>query len=106
MSSYPSNAQTKAQVDASIERVNANAGSDWSISALAAVEAYALNTRGMFLTEDVRAYYKDTLDLPHDGRAWGQVMRQAVRNGSIVHCGFAPAKTSNGSAKVMWRRAD
>jgi hypothetical protein len=42
---------------------------------------------------------------PPDARAWGAVIQRAARKGCIVKVGYAPAATSNGSPKVLWRRA-
>ena len=80
----------------------------WSDVALAFVRVYVLKTRpdDIFLTEEVRAAAKEWgLDDPTDGRAWGQVMRRAEREGVIKWVGYLPAASSNGSPKVAWRKA-
>jgi hypothetical protein len=58
-----------------------------------------------FLVEEVRAYAEDRgLPPPLDGRAWGHVIKAAHRNKYVQTCGFAAAKSSNGSPKVLWRK--
>lgn len=54
-----------------------------------------------FLAEDVRQFAAG-LDAPPDGRAWGWVFQDASRRGFIVKAGYAPAKSSNLSPKVLW----
>lgn len=57
-----------------------------------------------FLAEHVRDFAR-ALDAPPDARAWGWVLRDAARRGVIVKAGYAPAKSSNLSPKVLWRVA-
>ena len=69
------------------------------------MEFLARHIRGdCFLAEEVRNFATG-LDLPPDGRAWGVVFRSAAREGLIVKAGYAPAKSSNLSPKVLWRVA-
>jgi hypothetical protein len=57
-----------------------------------------------FLTEDVRAFAAEHgFESPTDGRAWGQVMRDAAQLGLIVKDGYRPARSSNLSPKPLWR---
>lgn len=57
-----------------------------------------------FLAEDVRenAYRYGLID-PEDPRLWGQAARRALKDGGVVRAGFASARTSNGSPKVLWK---
>jgi hypothetical protein len=60
-------------------------------------------TKITFLTEDARAFAEGRgLQAPPDGRAWGAVMQRAARNGLMKKAGYAPAKSSNLSPKVLW----
>jgi hypothetical protein len=78
----------------------------WSDAALACVRSFcrAHGHGHQFLTEDVRLY-GETLELvekPENERAWGAVMRMAATDGIIRKVGFAPARSSNLSPKVLW----
>ena len=80
---------------------------NWRHAALLWVIRYARATNGQFLTEDVRefAYTNGGFQSPADGRAWGQVIRDAARKGIVVQDGTLRARSSNLSPKVAWRRA-
>jgi hypothetical protein len=39
---------------------------------------------------------------PKDARSFGPVMRDLHRAGIVSPSGYAPAKTSHGSAKIRW----
>jgi hypothetical protein len=96
--------------DLGIETAHANAEDKtpgWTDRALAYVVRF-LEGRGdrTFLTEDVRAFAESCgLAYPPDGRAWGAVTQKASRRGIIDKVGYAPAKSSNLSPKVLWRAA-
>jgi len=90
------------QVDETIERVGENAGEQWGDEALDCVLDYSESVDTPFLTEDVREAFSDRLIEPHDGRAWGHVMRRAARLGAIRKAGYASARSSNGTPKVLW----
>lgn len=61
---------------------------------------------GLFLAEVVRAFAEERgMDAPPDGRAWGGVFQSAAREMLIVKVGYAPAKSSNLSPKVLWKAA-
>lgn len=75
----------------------------WRKDALELFRRHAL-THEVFLTEDVREANPGFHVPPEcDERAWGQVARDAIKHGYVERAGFAPAKSSNCSAKVMWR---
>lgn len=96
----------KKQVDKVIESVGKNAGAAWVDSALDFVQQYVAQRTEPFLTEDVRAQATPLIGKPRDGRAWGTVMRRAVKAGYVQRVGFAPAKSSNLSPKVLWQRGE
>lgn len=96
------NAKSSQQVDEAIDDVGRNAGPEWGETALECVLAYARSADSPFLSEDVRNAYADTIGRPHDGRAWGHVMRRAARLGAIRKVGYAAARTSNGTPKSLW----
>ena len=58
---------------------------------------------GKFTIEDVRESCK--VESPTDQRAWGGVVQRASRKKLIVRIGYAPAKSSHGSPKPVWRVA-
>lgn len=58
-----------------------------------------------FTIEQVRACVGCALSEPPDARAWGHVTRRAVQLGYIEPTGgYAPAASSNGSPKRLYRR--
>lgn len=80
--------------------------SGWTDIAFDFLEACAKVRAAPFLAEDVIEMAKAAhLAPPPDGRAWGGVFRRAAKRGVIAKVGFAAAKTSNCSAKVLWRSA-
>jgi hypothetical protein len=77
---------------------------DWSDKALNLFLEFANSTSDPFLVEQARAYAEDNgLTPPPDARAWGHIVRSARRSEKIVSCGFALAKSSNHSPKVLWK---
>lgn len=80
----------------------------WSDRALGCLVMWARSNPGsLWLIEDVRAYAEEAEGLPPapDGRAWGAVAVRARRLGVIVPAGYASARSSNNSPKVLWRAA-
>lgn len=68
-----------------------------------------LDAAGMamdFTIEKARQWAADkNLPAPPDARAWGHVTRRAVKLGYIVETGeYAPAASSNGSPKRLYRK--
>ena len=77
----------------------------WQDDALAAVCKYlAQHPDRPFLAEEVRAWCETTgvIAAPENERAWGAVMRRAAKDGYICKVGYAPARSSNLSPKVLW----
>ena len=95
--------------DDGIERAGDHADrehEEWRVTAAKLLETYAeFQVRGKpFLIEDATTFaYGSGLPQPPDGRAWGAAARLAKSKGYIVACGYAPAKSSNLSPKVLWR---
>lgn len=80
---------------------------EWTKRAVALFSVYARNSIGPFLAEEARQYAESHgLAEPPDGRAWGHVVQSAKRAGVVVSCGFAGAKSSNGSPKVLWKKKE
>lgn len=92
--------------DDGIQRAHDHAEEDspgWSDVALAFLRGHAMKHEH-FLTEDVIEAGKTWgLLEPPDRRAWGHVVRKAVREGIIERDGYAPAKTSHFSPKPRWK---
>lgn len=94
----------RARRDDGIQRASDHAGEAWKKRAHGYLLEFltTLHIEEEFLAERVREFAAG-LDVPPDGRAWGWVMRDASRRGFIVKVGYAPAKSSNLSPKVLWR---
>ena len=102
--------QSIASRDDGIARVKAGEDRrtpDFFERALTFVSLYSLAMREgnhAFLTEDVvDAWTAQGHAPPEDGRAWGAVMKKARSLGYVKAVGYAPARTSNMSPKVLWR---
>jgi len=106
MISYTSNMDLFKHVDKEIKRVADNAGDDWKAVAFEKVAEYAKQSQAPFLTEDIREWCLESIPEPHDGRAWGQIMRKAQKQGIICKVGFYSAKSSNLSPKVLWNKVE
>lgn len=96
----------RARRDDGIQRSGDHAGTAWKRHATGYLKEFlVLKGKGnTFLAEDVREFAA-ALEDPPDGRAWGSVFQDAARKGLIVKAGYAPAKSSNLSPKVLWRVA-
>lgn len=81
---------------AKAERVEAG----WKAGAIEAVRKLAL-ARETFLAEDVRETFATPAEA--DSRAWGAVMKTAQKLGLVLPGGYALAKCSNNSPRVLWR---
>jgi NAD(P)H-dependent FMN reductase len=78
---------------------------DWTQKAVALFAEYAGKAPSPFLTEEARQFAESHgLSVPPDGRAWGHVAKKCQRAGVVASAGFGAAKSSNGSAKVLWRK--
>lgn len=95
----------RARRDDGIARAIEHAGDRWKRLARGYLVEYLAGRRigDDFLAEHVRDFAAG-LESPPDGRAWGHVMRAASREGLIRNVGYAPARSSNLSPKVLWRR--
>ena len=101
-------AEARARRDAGIERAVDRADREqenWSDEAHRALERYCqAHPSGGFLTEDVRAWAErlGLVAAPDNARAWGAVMQRAQRYRLIRAVGYAPARSSHLSPKVLW----
>lgn len=96
----------RARRDDGIQRAGDHAGAEWKRRATGYLLEYLATCRRVgddFMAEHVRDFAAG-LDEPPDRRAWGAVFQNAARKGLIVKAGYGPAKSSNLSPKVIWRR--
>lgn len=102
----PTASQSWQQRELGIDRSGSHAGDDWKRRALGYVREFAAMTSKPFLAEQIREFAEQRgFESPPDARAWGSVMQQAQREGVVQAFAFAPARSSNGSPKTLWRAA-
>lgn len=79
----------------------------WSERAYASLMLYCFQNKDPFITEEVREWAENMglVHPPHDGRAWGHVMKRAAKNELIKKIGYGLAKSSNLSPKIQWAAA-
>lgn len=78
----------------------------WIERAIGYVKEYCARHPAPFLAEDVREWSEELgFAKPVDGRAWGAVLQRAAKLRIIKRVGYAPANSSNGSPKCLWRSA-
>lgn len=104
----------KAAADAGIKRAEDHAERTepgWVDRAAEAVRDYATrhsyrsDEPSEFTIERVREFMGSSIPPPPDGRAWGSVTRRALVLGYIEPTGgYAPAASSNGSPKRLYRK--
>lgn len=78
----------------------------WIDAAVKRVGEFARHQHGMFTIEDCRQVLAGQgLEQPRALRSWGTVTRQAIKRGLILKTNRgAPAVSSNGSLKPLYRR--
>lgn len=78
----------------------------WIESAVEGLRRFAAHQRCFFTIEAARAVVASELPPVGELRAWGRVTQLAVKRGFIerVKGGYAPAASSNGSEKPLYRR--
>lgn len=78
----------------------------WCDKAVERLRAFAAAQDGMFTIELARAAISADMPPPNDLRTWGAVTRMARQRLYIeaVHNAQAPAESSNGSLKPLYRR--
>jgi hypothetical protein len=78
----------------------------WMDAALDAVRRFASTQHGLFTAEQMRSVIQAELPPTTRLRVWGPVTKAAVAAGFIepVRGMFAPAASSNGSVRQMYRR--
>lgn len=81
----------------------------WDTIAYDAMVLY-INTqekRTVFMGENVRNY-AETLGIPtpDDKRAWGKIIRRAVKNGLIIKAGYGATANplAHGTPATLWRK--
>lgn len=79
-------------------------GSGWSDRALFGLLLYLGENDQPFLVEQARYWCElyAEVEPPENLRAWGSVIQKAAKNGYIRKVGYAIAKSSNLSPKVLW----
>lgn len=93
--------------DEGMRRVESHTEDDipgWGERAYAFLIDYA-HTGAEFRIEDVRAAAVGVIPDPPDARAWGPVAFRAARNKRIEVVRYAPAASSHGSPKPVWKVA-
>lgn len=98
----------RARRDEGMASVEAHANEEipeWSEYAFVFLMHFARGHKE-FRIEEVRTAAIGFVPPPPDSRAWGPVVQRAAREGFIKVCGYAPAATSNGSPKPVWRVQD
>ena len=94
----------EAATDQKIASVYGSADPRWKRAARDWI--LTLNSGREFLAEDLRAYL-DSIDVEtFDLRALGAVCKHARDAGLLEKVGYAPAATSHGSPKTVWRRTE
>lgn len=81
---------------------------DWSTEASCLLIDFARDIAAgqPFLLEDAREWAeRGGFPQPPDRRAWGHIALAMKRAGHITPCGYAPARTSRGGPKTLWRLA-
>lgn len=75
--------------------------------ALQAVKRYAASNPGEWTTEQMRSVLEPDLPPVPEARVWGYIVVQAIKAGYMerVPRKFAPAASSNGCPKPLWKRS-
>lgn len=103
----PTKEEASAQLSLGLERVSRSSGPIWQMLALGYLKEYVARHSAPFLAENVREWAEARgLGAPTNGKAWGPVMQNARRAGIICAAGYAPAKSSHLSPKVLWRAGE
>lgn len=96
-----------AAAQAAADRADRNAPG-WVDDAVAALRCFARHQVAVFTIEQARGVIETQPGItePTDKRAWGHVTRRAEAEGYIerVRGGYAPATSSSGSPKPLYRR--
>lgn len=98
--------EVHARRDLGIERSTRRCEPDWTREAAGYLRWYAQEVaRGQpFLLEDAREVCgAHGVRTPPNERAWGAAVRYAVHQRWLTKAGYAPARSSNGSPKCLWR---
>lgn len=77
----------------------------WSSDALVMFTREVRVRTEAFTVEQIRMAIEPALPKPPDLRSWGSITQTAIKRGVIVKTGeYAPAASSNGSPKPLYRR--
>ena len=89
MSQYPlfDRAESERRRDAAMAAIDDNTDPEWKQLARVIIAELAA-TGETFVSDDVWKRLPEGLDLPHDRRALGPVMRSAATSGLIKRCGW------------------
>lgn len=100
--------QARVRRDIGIQRATDHADQEhprWADAAFDVLKSAVAIREQPFLAEDAIEAIGHAVPEPPDGRAWGGVFQRAARAGVIRKVGYAPARSSNLSPKVLWSRA-
>lgn len=101
----PTHAESVAARDIGIASAAASVSCEWARRALGYVREFAAYADGPFLVEQIREFADaGGFDEPRNAKAWGPVIQEARRQKIIRPCGFAPARSSHRSPKVLWTK--
>lgn len=104
MSAVPTARQSRQQLELGLAQVAESSGAAWRERALGYVREFVARVNGPFLAEDIREFAQERgFADPPDARAWGVVMQRAAREHIVQSFAYAPARSSNGSPKVLWK---
>lgn len=82
-----------------------DASPGWTERAVERVREFARGQAGFFTIEQARWVLQQSMEQPPELRAWGAVTRMAMARGFIEKTNTrAPAYSSNGSEKPMWKK--
>lgn len=98
--------QAKKRRDRGMRRAAEHADAvidSWQEKAAAQLQIFVRQRQGApFLAEEFVSWSRFRVPAPPDGRAFGAVLQRAAKSRWIEKCGYAAAKSSNMSPKVLW----
>lgn len=86
------------------QKAERECGDDWTRKTAEYLRDYARRTSGQpFMLEDARKASIGHVPVPTNAKAWGPAAQRAAREKWIRKVGYASARSSNLSPKVLWR---